>query len=271
MNITAISFSPNGTAKQALENVLDGMGEEAVWLDMTNSVVRSQKHVFSPDDLIIYSTITAGRLFALNKEIFRSIEGNGAAFAGIAMYGNGYYGVSLKQLESRAKAQGFHVVGLAACVGQHAGNGRLAAGRPDAQDAEQQKEFGRLVLKKAKDRDYSLKQPVRAGWSDPPLYNVVIALRHMMQGSDYTLPPFLKSKRYTEKCIHCGLCERRCPAAAIRLERQEFDLGKCIGCYRCINSCPVHAIEQDSSVMGKIMEDFGKRAAQRRHEGERFL
>ncbi|MBQ1614763.1 MAG: 4Fe-4S binding protein [Selenomonas sp.] len=66
----------------------------------------------------------------------------------------------------------------------------------------------------------------------------------MMQGSDYTLPPFLKNKSYTEKCI---------------------------GCYRCINSCPVNAIEQDSSVMGKIMEDFGKRAAQRRHEGEIFL
>ena len=31
MRITALSFSSNGTAKQALTNVLAGMGDEAGW------------------------------------------------------------------------------------------------------------------------------------------------------------------------------------------------------------------------------------------------
>ncbi|MDP4120020.1 MAG: 4Fe-4S dicluster domain-containing protein [Bacillota bacterium] len=45
-----------------------------------------------------------------------------------------------------------------------------------------------------------------------------------------------------EKCIFCGMCQRKCPTGAIKVERAEkrwaiepFD---CIQCNNCAESCP---------------------------------
>jgi formate hydrogenlyase subunit 6/NADH:ubiquinone oxidoreductase subunit I len=45
-----------------------------------------------------------------------------------------------------------------------------------------------------------------------------------------------------EKCIFCGLCERKCPTHAITVSREtkEFDLRslQCIACGACVEVCP---------------------------------
>lgn len=49
-----------------------------------------------------------------------------------------------------------------------------------------------------------------------------------------------------EKCIHCGLCERNCPAAVIKVDREkkrnEINISGCILCYRCQDVCPKNCI-----------------------------
>ncbi|MDG6223452.1 MAG: 4Fe-4S binding protein [Candidatus Bathyarchaeota archaeon] len=51
------------------------------------------------------------------------------------------------------------------------------------------------------------------------------------------------------KCISCGLCERDCPAKAIKLvevsgkRMPKFFLDRCIFCYQCAETCPRTAIE----------------------------
>jgi ech hydrogenase subunit F len=45
-----------------------------------------------------------------------------------------------------------------------------------------------------------------------------------------------------EKCIHCGICQRQCPADAITVNRQEgvwkLDAFRCIICGECVLKCP---------------------------------
>lgn len=52
-------------------------------------------------------------------------------------------------------------------------------------------------------------------------------------------------KKFTvneEKCTKCGLCEKLCPVANIKMEEYPMFLGHCQQCMRCISFCPVEAI-----------------------------
>lgn len=50
-----------------------------------------------------------------------------------------------------------------------------------------------------------------------------------------------------EKCIFCTLCEKRCPAGAIKVDRKgktlTFEPLRCIVCEACIEGCAKDAIE----------------------------
>lgn len=254
--IYVLYFSPNGTTLRTMKNIIEGMDAAPIYVDLAVPENRRKDYQFSPDDLVLYGTITAGMLFACNKEIFRYIHGNGAAFAGIAMYGNGYYGVTLKQLNDRAISAGFKVIALAAFVGQHAQAGAIAAGRPDDEDAKVQREFGRKIATKKNVIDV----PIPVGWSSSGLYNIIVFARQFMQGQDYALPGFMKKKKATDACLGCGKCSRNCPAEAIKMEKKPvFNSKKCIACYRCVNECPKHAIQCTSGLMNGIVKNFGKK------------
>ena len=50
-----------------------------------------------------------------------------------------------------------------------------------------------------------------------------------------------------DKCIFCGLCERRCPTNAIIMDkankRQMVSRARCIACRVCVENCPTDAID----------------------------
>lgn len=261
--IYALYFSPNGTTLRVLNNIIAGMAVEPIRVDLSVPANRKKEYHFKADDLVLYGTITAGMLFAGNKEVFAHLHGNGAAFVGVAMYGNGYYGVSLKQLSQRAASAGFKVIALAAFIGQHAQGSFIAAGRPDEKDAELLQKFGSEIMVKKE----ALRQAIPVGWSSSPLYNVIVFARQFMQGQDYALPGFLKTKEAADSCIGCGKCVRSCPVEAITMgskKKPTFDTKKCIACYRCINNCPRHAIQCTSGLMNGIAKDFGSKFEERK-------
>lgn len=273
MKVYLIYFSPGGSTLRAMKNVASGMKDvEMEWIDMSIPANRKKKYIFTSDDLVVYGTLTGGMLFSPNREIFSVFEGHGAAFAGFAQYGNGYYGVAVKQLKRRAESASFNVVGLGAFVGQYSLSSHYATGRPDSKDADIQRQFGQTILAKAKAKNYRLSVRPHVGWAKKTMGNIVVFVRQFMMNSDYTLPPSMKGKRYTSHCIECGKCESNCPMGAINLKTRTFDLGKCISCYRCINQCPKQAIEVTNKMMRNIGNDFDKMAgAGIRRECEVFV
>ena len=44
------------------------------------------------------------------------------------------------------------------------------------------------------------------------------------------------------KCVHCGLCERRCKAHCIDSANQEIDYSRCVDCFNCVEECHVGAL-----------------------------
>jgi formate hydrogenlyase subunit 6/NADH:ubiquinone oxidoreductase subunit I len=50
-----------------------------------------------------------------------------------------------------------------------------------------------------------------------------------------------------DKCVFCGACAKRCPAAAIEVNRAEKELKfqpfRCIICNACVEVCPRHCID----------------------------
>lgn len=50
-----------------------------------------------------------------------------------------------------------------------------------------------------------------------------------------------------ENCIYCGICERKCPADAIKVDRKntswELNAYRCIICGECSTSCPKKCIK----------------------------
>lgn len=69
----------------------------------------------------------------------------------------------------------------------------------------------------------------------------------------------VKSKSFyaTDKCISCGLCEKKCPVNCISMNEGKPEWSKgCTHCMACICLCPEEAIEYSKKTAGKIRYAF---------------
>lgn len=72
----------------------------------------------------------------------------------------------------------------------------------------------------------------------------------------------------TDKCVHCGVCEKKCKASCISSFDQKIDYTRCVDCFDCLDNCKAGAIRYRFAFGGKAKAeekkeegvDTGKRA-----------
>ncbi len=84
--------------------------------------------------------------------------------------------------------------------------------------------------------------------------------KNLFDGPSTRMYPFTKRKSFAlvrgqisgidpDVCIYCGLCQRRCPALAIAVDKPTktwtIDQFKCVVCGICVEACPKHCIQMD--------------------------
>lgn len=60
------------------------------------------------------------------------------------------------------------------------------------------------------------------------------------------------------RCILCGMCQRKCPAVAIQVDRAarkwELDVFRCVSCGCCVDVCPVKCLKLDNDYTAPTTE-----------------
>ena len=217
-----ILFSPTGGTEKATRALLCGMGE-AETLDLCDAEKNFSAVKLSAEDLAVIAMPSyGGRAPAVAISRLKAIKGSGAKCVLLCVYGNRDYEDTLAEMEDAAEAAGFQVVAAVAAVAEHSIIRKFAAGRPDAKDAEQLKDFGARIAR-----------AVEEGKTAAP---AIPGNRPYKKSGGAGLVP-----KAGKACISCGKCAAACPVKAISADGRSTDKNRCISCMRCLSLCPEQA------------------------------
>lgn len=263
--VWAIYFSPIGNTEKIVVSLADYIGNELNLkiekLDYTLPASRRSISTFNKNDLVIWGTpVYAGRIpNKLLSYVQNNFVGNNALAVPVAIFGNRGFDDALIELRNSLEDNGFHTIAGAGLVAQHAFSKVLAAGRPDQTDMSKIEEFATKIVEKIGILTAPPPPISVAGNNPPQVYYTPI-------GIDGNPAIFLKAKPKTdmEKCIHCGVCIRRCPMGSINPNDPSSIIDICIKCHACVKRCPQEAKyfddEQFLSHKKMLERDFTRRA-----------
>lgn len=248
-----IIFSPTGGTQKAADLLTSPLSGEFSAVDLTDSAADFSAVVLTPEDVAVIAVPSyGGRVPAPATERLSAIKGGGARAVLVCVYGNRAYEDTLVELEDTARQAGFRVIAAVAAIAEHSIAHRYAAGRPDAEDQKQLREFAERIQEKLSSGDTT--EP-RVPGSHP----------YKNAGSSGLVP------KPTKDCNNCGLCAEKCPVQAIDPnDPRHTDKDKCISCMRCVSICPQSA-RKVSSVMLAAVDVALKKVCSQRKEGELYL
>ena len=230
-----IYFSPTGGTKKVADILVGNLGGEVCEVDICREIEKMSLHA---EDVCLVSVPSfAGRVPQIAVERLKKITGNGAKAILNCVYGNREWDDTLTELQDTLESCGFVCVAAVAAVAEHSIFRQFAAGRPDADDAQELAEFARKITKKLECGVFG---------------ELNLAGSHGTYKELATIP---FKPEANGSCDNCGICAEGCPVGAIdKADPRKTDKECCISCMRCRDICPKHARDLDPAFMAAMAE-----------------
>ncbi|MGM9802790.1 MAG: 4Fe-4S binding protein [Muribaculaceae bacterium] len=265
--ITTITFSPTGTSSQISKAIVEGcspMQHNAIDLTRSSAVT----HCISNNTLTIFAVpVYGGHVAPLALKRLSAIKGQNSPAVIVVVYGNRHYEAALQQLHDFVTKQHFCVIAAATFIGEHSYSTEqtpIAAGRPDGNDLDAARNFGKEIIKKL---NCNLQpQPLTALQIKnikKPKQHLISKLRFILtilkwrqQGKAMPRSP----QTLSNLCNHCGRCVDVCPNQAITKGDECNTLSeRCIRCCACVKSCPKQARQFNTPFAPLLSRNFKRR------------
>lgn len=227
-NAHLIFFSPTGTTRKVIDAIAEGLAAEKIFhYDLTYPLDRTGQ-CFTDGVAVIGAPVYAGRVPVDCLQRMANYSANNIPTVLIALYGNREFEDALVELRDVSLAQGFRVIAAGAFIGEHSYSTPkypIAIGRPDADDLQLAKKFGRQVAAKIEKGDF-----------DTPAIAGHIPYRERVKFGG------VAPETDTGTCTLCGRCAEVCPVGIITVsDFVTTQAEQCIMCSACVKECAVGA------------------------------
>lgn len=238
MKLYQLVFSPTGGTAKVCEAIASGFDLEQRKLSILPLKAENQEYVFTRDDIVVIGAPSyGGRVPVPFASRMKKVRGNGARAILAAVYGNREFEDTLLEMQDLAEAAGFRAVAAVAALAEHSITRHWAVGRPDQEDCEELKAFGRKVLESL-DEESEQKALMLPG------------NRPYRSFGGIAVHP-----KADEKCDRCGACAKICPTGAIPADDPKETIDElCITCMGCVAICPQHARSLPESLVKGTIE-----------------
>ena len=219
MSVYKITFSPTGGTQKVANLLAAEFAQTSKTVDLLDDI---RETAFEEDDLcLIAMPAFAGRVPSVCEQRMEKLQGNGAKAVLVAVFGNRAIDDTLLDMKELAVARGFVPVAGIEAVAEHSVIRKFGAGRPDAEDVADLKEFACQI--KAALYEGRIFADLAVPGNTPH-----------RERSNGPMKPYGGAN-----CNSCGLCVWKCPVRAIPADDpKSVDKEKCISCLRCMAVCP---------------------------------
>ncbi len=267
-SIRAVYFSPTGGTKAIVsyisEKLAEGLHIPVEYDDITLPADRRRKHAYTENELLVIGTsVYAGRVpNKIMPDLLEYLEGSYTKAVVISTFGNRSADDANKELRQILEKKNFVPVGSAEIANRHVFSNKIGQNRPDAEDRRDIDQWIRKIVDNLEnDRGNILRSVLQEELQ--PYYRPL--------GEDLQPAAFLKAKPGTVelKCIHCGLCGKKCPMESISMENTSEITGVCIKCQACVKLCPTDAKYFDDAALLshiRMLENHYQRRAENHYE-----